>query len=106
MMKNKEKILEVDGPEAFQTQQTSLEGTVLGGRQLSEIQDIGERTVTAGDISTASGTFRGAAAESNISSDYGKPIIRLKLITLISILKLDKLYRMVHIKTYLITMLK
>ena len=62
------KDFRVDGPEAFETQQTSLEGTVLGGRQLSEIQDIGERTVTAGDISTASGTFTGAAAQNQISA--------------------------------------
>ena len=62
------KDFRVEGPEAFQTQQTSLEGTVLGGRQLSEIQDIGQRTVTAGDISTTSGTFRGAAAQDQISA--------------------------------------
>ena len=62
------KDFRVEGPEAFQTQQTSLEGTVLGGRQLSEIQDIGQRTVTAGDISTTSGTFRGAAAQNQISA--------------------------------------
>ena len=62
------KDFRVEGPEAFQTQQTSLEGTVLGSRQLSEIQDIGERTVTAGDISTAAGTFRGATAQDQISA--------------------------------------
>jgi len=62
------KNFRVDGPEAFQTQQTSLEGTVLGGRQLSEIQDIGERTVTADDIVTRAGTFKGATAQDQISA--------------------------------------
>lgn len=62
------KEFRTERPEAFETQQTSLEGTVLGGRQLSEIQDIGQRTVTAGDISTTSGTFRGAAAQDQISA--------------------------------------
>ena len=62
------KDFRVDGPEAFETQQTSLEGTVLGGRQLSDITDITQRNVTAGDISAASGTFRGAAAQDQISA--------------------------------------
>ena len=62
------KDFRVDGPEAFQTQQTSLEGTVLGGRQLSDVTDITQRNVTAGDISTASGTFRGATAQDQISA--------------------------------------
>ena len=62
------KEFRTERPEAFETTQTSLEGSILGGRQLSEIQDIGERTVTAGDISTAAGTFRGATAQDQISA--------------------------------------
>jgi len=62
------KDFRVDGPEAFETQQTSLEGTVLGGRQLSDVTDITQRNVTAGDISATSGTFRGAAAQDQISA--------------------------------------
>ena len=62
------KEFRTERPEAFETTQTSLEGSILGGRQLSEIQDIGERTVTAGDISTSSGTFKGATAQDQISA--------------------------------------
>ena len=62
------KDFRTDRPEAFETQQTSLEGTVLSGRQLSDVTDITQRNVTAGDISAASGTFRGAAAQNQISA--------------------------------------